>query len=240
MTTSRIIVALDYPNAKQALHFVSQLDPTRCQIKVGKELFTRVGPPLVEHLTAKGFKVFLDLKFHDIPNTVARACLAAADLGVWMLNVHALGGLPMMTAAREALTSSSSRPLLIAVTLLTSINYPLLRQIGLMGTPEENVLRLAQLAHRAGLDGVVCSGLEASALRQAQGENFLLITPGIRPSSAPTEDQQRVLTPREATARGADYLVIGRPITAARDPMKALEAIETEINTAAQDGPLRY
>jgi len=146
----------------------------------------------------------------------------------------------MMTAAQEALTNSSSRPLLIAVTLLTSINRVLLRQIGLTGSPEENVLRLAQLAHQAGLNGVVCSGLEASVLRQAQGENFLLITPGIRPSSAPAEDQQRVLTPREATARGVDYLVIGRPITAAPDPMKALEAIETEINTAAQDGPLRY
>jgi orotidine-5'-phosphate decarboxylase len=231
MGTSRIIVALDYLSAKQALNLTNQLEPTRCQVKVGKELFTRAGPPLVERLTTQGFKVFLDLKFHDIPNTVARACLAAADLGVWMLNVHALGGLPMMIAAREALADSSSRPLLIAVTLLTSINCALLRQIGLTGTPEENVLRLAQLTHQAELNGVVCSGLEAAALRQSLGENFLLITPGIRPSGTSAEDQQRVLTPSEAVARGADYLVIGRPITAAPDPMAALEAIEAEINT---------
>lgn len=232
MEASRIIVALDYPNAEQALTLTSQLDPTRCQVKVGKELFTRAGPQLVERLTTQGFKVFLDLKFHDIPNTVARACLAAADLGVWMVNVHALGGLPMMIAAREALAGSSSCPLLIAVTLLTSINSTLLRQIGLPGTPEENALRLAQLTHQAGLDGVVCSGLEALMLRQAWGRNFLLVTPGIRPSGTPAEDQQRVLTPSEAITRGADYLVIGRPITAANDPMMALETIEIEITTA--------
>jgi orotidine-5'-phosphate decarboxylase len=232
METSRIIVALDYLNAEQALNLISQLDPTRCQVKVGKELFTRAGPQLIEQLTAQGFKVFLDLKFHDIPSTVARACLAAADLGVWMLNIHALGGLPMMTAAREALANSLSRPpLLLAVTLLTSLNDALLRQIGLTGTPEENVLRLAQLTYEAGLSGVVCSGLEAQALRKAYGEKFLLVTPGIRSSGAPMEDQQRVLTPSEAITRGANYLVIGRPITAADNPMAALEAIEREINT---------
>lgn len=231
MKKSPIIIALDYSSPQQALNLTRQLDPSRCRVKVGKELFTRAGPHLVERLAAEGFDVFLDLKFHDIPNTVARACLAAAELGVWMLNVHALGGLAMMAASREALVKMPSRPMLIAVTLLTSIEQPSLTSLGLRGTPEENVLRLAQLTQEAGLDGVVCSGLEAPALRQSLGEQFLLITPGIRPFGTAKEDQQRVLTPREAIVGGANYLVIGRPITAASDPMAALEAIEAEINT---------
>lgn len=230
MRKSPIIVALDYPGSEQALNLTRQLDSARCRIKVGKELFTRAGPGLVEQLASQGFEVFLDLKFHDIPNTVARACQAAAELGVWMLNVHALGGLSMMATSREALANTPSRPLLIAVTLLTSMNQSLLVSIGLSGTPEENVLRLAQLTQEAGLDGVVCSGLEAPALRQSLGEQFLLVTPGIRPLGTAAEDQQRVLTPGEAIMRGASYLVIGRPITAAPDPMAALESIEAEIN----------
>ncbi|BAW80002.1 orotidine 5'-phosphate decarboxylase [Candidatus Nitrosoglobus terrae] len=231
--TSRIIIALDYPDANQALAFTSKLNPAQCQVKVGKELFTRSGPQLVEHLTTQGFKVFLDLKFHDIPNTVARACLAAADLGVWMMNVHALGGLPMMVAAQEALAKMTSPPLLIAVTILTSINSDQLKQIGLSGTLEDNVLQLAQLTRRAGFNGVVCSGLEASMLRQTWGGEFLLVTPGIRPMGTLIEDQQRVLTPSKAISLGIDYLVIGRPITAAADPVAALEAIETEIKLAS-------
>ncbi|QBQ54628.1 orotidine-5'-phosphate decarboxylase [Nitrosococcus wardiae] len=232
MEESRIIIALDYPHAEQALNLSRQLDPARCRLKVGKELFTRAGPGLVECLADQGFSIFLDLKFNDIPHTVARACLAAADLGVWMLNVHALGGLSMMQAAQEALAKLSSRPLLIAVTVLTSMEQTALRQIGLAGTPEENVLRLARLTQEAGLDGVVCSGQEASALRQILEPPFLLVTPGIRPAGTAPGDQQRVLTPREALARGADYLVIGRPITGAPDPMAALERIEAEIQNS--------
>jgi orotidine-5'-phosphate decarboxylase len=229
MEDSRIIVALDYSNSEQAWNLIRQLDPARCRVKVGKELFTCAGPNWVKHLITQGFQVFLDLKFHDIPNTVARACAAAAELGVWMLNIHALGGLAMMEAARDALANRPFRPKLLAVTLLTSMDATTLRQVGLTGTPEENVLRLARLANTAGLEGVVCSGLEAPALRQALGSKFLLVTPGIRPVGAEVGDQQRVLTPRAAILSGADYLVIGRPITAAPDPMAALEAIEAEI-----------
>ncbi|ADE15439.1 orotidine 5'-phosphate decarboxylase [Nitrosococcus halophilus Nc 4] len=229
MEEPRIIIALDYPNGEQALNLTRQLDPARCRLKVGKELFTRAGPGLVERLADQGFSIFLDLKFHDIPHTVARACLAAADLGVWMLNVHALGGLSMMQAAQEALAKTSSRPFLIAVTVLTSMDQTALAQIGLSGTAEENVLRLARLTQEAGLDGVVCSGQEASALRQALGTPFLLVTPGIRSAGTASGDQQRVLTPREALSKGANYLVIGRPITGAPDPMAALEGIEAEI-----------
>lgn len=234
MEESRIIIALDYSDVEQALKLTRQLDPARCRLKVGKELFTRAGPSLVGRLVAQGFPVFLDLKFHDIPHTVARACLGAADLGVWMLNVHALGGLSMLQAAREALANVPSPPLLTAVTVLTSMDQKALGQIGLGGTPEDNVLRLARLAQQAGLDGVVCSGQEAPTLRHALGTPFLLVTPGIRPAGAASEDQQRVLTPREALAKGADYLVIGRPITAAPDPMAALEAIEAEIQPSGK------
>lgn len=227
---SRVIVALDYPSAAAALALVERLDPARCRVKVGKELFTRAGPDLVRRLVDGGFDVFLDLKYHDIPNTVAGACAAAADLGVWMVNVHALGGRAMMEAARKALEAGGRRPLLIAVTVLTSHSEADLADIGLAGTPMENVRRLAALAEGSGLDGVVCSPREVATLRGAHGEGFRLVTPGIRPSGAALGDQKRVMTPGDAIRSGSDYLVIGRPITGADDPMGVLLAVEAEID----------
>jgi orotidine-5'-phosphate decarboxylase len=226
---SKIIVALDFPSADDALHLVDQLNPSRCRLKVGKELFTRRGPWMVEQLTSRGYDVFLDLKFHDIPNTVARACSAAAELGVWMVNVHALGGQKMMEAANAELQGFEKPPLLIAVTILTSMGQQDIKGIGLMGTPAENVLRLASLANQSGLDGVVCSPLEVAMLRDSQGPDFKLITPGIRPAGSQKGDQTRIMTPADAIKSGSSYLVIGRPITAADDPMAALEAIEREL-----------
>jgi len=226
---SRIIVALDFSSEKQVLDFTAQLEPSMCKLKVGKELFTLAGPTLVRQLIDKGFDVFLDLKFHDIPNTVACACKVAADMGVWMLNVHALGGRNMLLAAREALEGNGNRPLLIAVTILTSMGQQDLQEIGLSGNPEDNVLRLAALTHNAGLDGVVCSSREVSSLRQAQGETFTLVTPGIRPAGSDAGDQKRIMTPTDAIQAGSNYLVIGRPITQARDPVQTLETINTEI-----------
>ncbi|CAH9017167.1 Orotidine 5'-phosphate decarboxylase [Candidatus Nitrosacidococcus sp. I8] len=233
MTTrvSPIIIALDYSDTSQALSLIDQLDPIRCQVKVGKELFTLAGPQFIRALVNRGFKIFLDLKFHDIPNTVARACTIAAELGVWMINVHALGGKTMLIAAREALAQYSQAPLLTAVSLLTSVDSTTLKQIGLSGTIEENGLRLAQLAYESELDGIICSGLEAPLFRQSFGRNFLLVTPGVRPVGTQSGDQKRVLTPKQAMTNGSDYLVIGRPITQAKNPMGVLEAIELEINT---------
>jgi len=228
----RIIVALDFPTAETALALVDRLDPGQCRLKVGKELFTSAGPDLVRELVARGFKVFLDLKFHDIPNTVARACAAAAELGVWMMNVHAQGGRRMMQAARESLASVEPRPRLIAVTLLTSLDATDLGEIGYTGTTEEVAARLAGLAQQAGLDGVVCSAQEASAFRRSFGSEFVLVTPGIRPADADGDDQRRVMTPTAAIQAGADFLVIGRPITAAADPVAALAAINREIDGA--------
>jgi len=225
----RIIVALDFPTPDAALALVDRLDPAQCRLKVGKELFTGAGPDLVRELVARGFKVFLDLKFHDIPNTVARACAAAAELGVWMMNVHAQGGRRMMEAARESLAGVEPRPRLIAVTLLTSLDAADLGAIGYTGTTEEVAARLAGLAQQAGLDGVVCSAQEASAFRRSFGSEFVLVTPGIRPADANGDDQRRVMTPTEAIRAGADYLVIGRPITAAIDPVAALAAINREV-----------
>lgn len=225
----RVIVALDYPDAGQALALAGRLDPGQCRLKVGKELFVRAGPALVERLAAAGFQVFLDLKFHDIPNTVAQACRAAADLGVWMVNVHASGGLRMMQAAREAVEKSAKPPRLIAVTVLTSMSGEDLRQIGLDVEPAAQVERLARLTAEAGLDGVVCSAQEAELLRAAIGPDFLLVTPGIRPAGSAVGDQSRILTPARAVAAGADYLVVGRPITQAADPVAALLAINAEI-----------
>jgi orotidine-5'-phosphate decarboxylase len=225
----RIVVALDFPSAEQAWALVESLEPGSCRLKVGKELFTRAGPRLVEALSARGFDVFLDLKFHDIPNTVAGACAAAADLGVWMMNVHASGGRRMMAAARERLDALGSPTLLTAVTLLTSLGPRDLAEIGYSGSPRENVLRLARLARDAGADGVVCSPLEASDIRAAAGEAFLLITPGVRPAGAERGDQRRVTTPGEAMRAGADYLVVGRPVTASADPAASLRAIRGEI-----------
>ena len=234
----KIIVALDYADAAHALKLANQLDPALCRLKVGKELFTAVGPKFIETLTRANFGVFLDLKFHDIPNTVAKACTAASNLGVWMLNVHASGGLEMMQAARESIDNSAEKPLLIAVTVLTSMNQAALNRIGIQTELATHVLNLAALTQQAGLDGVVCSALEAQALREKLGNNFCLVTPGIRlandsssvhANSVNLDDQSRVVTPRDALNNGASYLVIGRPITQAHNPLKTLENILREI-----------
>lgn len=225
----RIIVALDYPAAAPALDLVSALDPASCRLKVGKEMFTRLGPAFVEQLVGRGFDVFLDLKFHDISNTVAAACAAAADLGVWMVNLHASGGRKMMETARERLETLSHRPLLIAVTILTSLGEKDIAEVGFVGAPADNVVRLARLTRESGLDGIVCSPLEAAEVRPLVGKDFLLVTPGVRPASAARDDQKRVMTPLDALNNGADMLVIGRPITAADDPKASLERIQQEI-----------
>lgn len=226
----RLIVALDFPDRDSALRLVEHLPIGLCRLKVGKELFTRAGPDLVRELGDRGFEVFLDLKFHDIPHTVARACIAAADLGVWMVNVHALGGRRMIQAAREGLEQSPGRrPLLTAVTVLTSLDQADLAELGLIGSPEENVLRLARLAQTSGADGVVCSAQEVPALRGALGPDFVLVTPGIRPAGAGQQDQKRVMTPAQAIAAGSDYLVVGRPVTQASDPAQVLHALAAEV-----------
>ncbi len=235
----RLIVALDYPDRAGALEMAARLDPARCAVKVGKELFTAAGPAVVEALQARGFRVFLDLKFHDIPNTVAGACRAAAALGVWMLNVHALGGRRMMEAAREAVAHAAEPPVLLAVTVLTSMGPGDLAEVGLEGPPEAAVLRLARLARASGMDGVVCSPRELSALRTALGPEFRLVTPGVRPAGAARGDQRRTATPAEAVAAGADHLVIGRPVTRSDDPVGILLTIESEIGALTpSDGPL--
>ncbi|HCS27683.1 MAG TPA: orotidine-5'-phosphate decarboxylase [Spongiibacteraceae bacterium] len=227
---SPIIVALDFPTSAQALGLAELLDPALCRVKVGKELFTREGPVLVKALTNAGFEVFLDLKFHDIPNTVAAAVRAAAELGVWMVNVHASGGPRMMDAAREALQGMGSHaPLLTAVTVLTSMEQAELTAIGVTRSLQEQVEALAGLAKDCGLDGVVCSANEAGALRKALGNDFLLVTPGIRPANTEHGDQRRVASPREALEQGSDYLVIGRPITRSEEPLGSLRAIAESI-----------
>lgn len=226
----KIVVALDYADTPSALALAKQLDPSQCRLKVGKELFTAAGPDLVRTLVDLGYGVFLDLKFHDIPNTVAKACEAAARLGVWMLNVHASGGQPMMEAAKEGVAKSGQQPLLIAVTILTSMDEHVMQSLGIAGTLQDQVLRLARLTQAAGLDGVVCSAQEAPILRNALGENFCLVTPGIRPRNASLDDQSRVVTPADALRQGSSYLVIGRPITRAADPLQALRDINHEIS----------
>ncbi|MGC9386969.1 MAG: orotidine-5'-phosphate decarboxylase [Hydrogenovibrio sp.] len=225
----KVIVALDFACVSQAHEFVAHLTPGSCRLKVGKELFASGGPQLVERLVAQGFDVFLDLKYHDIPNTVANACKVAADLGVWMLNVHALGGRRMMEAAKEAVSQTAQPPLLIGVTILTSMAQADLTEIGLTGTPADQVFRLAGLAKRSGLDGVVCSAHEAAALRSELGADFCLVTPGIRPADSAQDDQRRIMTPNEAIQAGSSYLVIGRPITQAKDPVAALDAINRSL-----------
>ena len=232
---SKLIVALDYADTASTLNLVNQLDPALCKLKIGKELFTAAGPQVVEKLIAKNFQVFLDLKFHDIPNTVKNACEAASNLGVWMLNVHASGGSAMMQAALEGVNKSKHQPYLIAVTVLTSMNEASLNEVGIETSVENQVLKLAKLTENAGLHGVVCSALEAQLLKKHLRNDFLLVTPGIRPASANLDDQSRVLTPRQALQMGASYLVIGRPITQADNPLKALEAILVEcllVNTS--------
>ena len=230
---SPLIIALDFAQPERALALAKQLGRERCRVKIGKELFTRSGTALVEKLVKQNFDVFLDLKYHDIPNTVARACLAAADLGVWMINVHALGGRNMLLAAREALEKRRERPLLVAVTVLTSFNRVDLYAVGLHGLLEENVLRLVRLSYNCGLDGVVCSPHEIVIIRRTVGPDFKIVTPGIRPVGSLQDDQKRVMTPVEALKLGADYLVIGRPITAAPEPLQALLEIEDSIQAIA-------
>ncbi len=225
----RIIVALDYSNAIDALIMADQLDPARCRLKVGKELFTHEGPQIVRQLQKLGFELFLDLKFHDIPNTVAAACSAAADLGVWMVNVHALGGRRMMEAARKAVDANGHPTLLIAVTVLTSMAAEDLREVGLADSPENEVLRLATLASESGLDGLVCSAQEAGGLNKRFGQDFLFVTPGVRSAGVDAGDQRRVMTPELAIKSGASYLVIGRPITQASDPALAFNEIWHQV-----------
>lgn len=226
---SPVIVALDYASAKDALRLADGLSPQECRLKVGKELFTAAGPAVVRELQARGFDIFLDLKFHDIPNTVAAAVAAAADLGVWMVNVHASGGRRMMTAARERLQQGGYATRLIAVTVLTSMERSDLAEIGLDVEPVQQVMRLAELTADCGLHGVVCSAQEAALLRRARGEEFLLVTPGIRPASSEAGDQRRIMTPEQARVAGVSYMVIGRPIAQAIDPAAALRAINQSL-----------
>ncbi len=228
-TDPKVIVALDFAEENSAVSLASQLDPKLCKLKVGKELFTTSGPQLIETLVEKDFQVFLDLKFHDIPNTVKKACQAASDLGVWMLNVHASGGSDMMQAALEGVDNSLHNPKLIAVTILTSMSQGNLTELGISRPLEEQVVHLAQLAQSSGLHGVVCSAMEAAKLRSSFNKDFLLVTPGIRPAAASQDDQIRIMTPEKALNKGANYLVIGRPITRANDPLAALNAINTSI-----------
>lgn len=228
-TKGPLIVALDFDTATEALDLVDLLDPDTCRVKVGKQLFTREGPAILKALGARGFDVFLDLKFHDIPNTVANACVAAAEQGAWMVNVHASGGSRMMVAARDALAKLSNPPKLIAVTVLTSMAPEDLFETGTPASPMERVLLLAELAQQAGMDGVVCSAQEAQQLRARLGPDFNLVTPGIRLPEDNVGDQRRVLSPSDALAAGATYLVVGRPITAASDPAGALEHIRSSI-----------
>jgi orotidine-5'-phosphate decarboxylase len=227
----KIIVAIDKPDAASARSLASALDPTLCRVKIGKECFVASGPKLIDDLHGMGFEIFLDLKFHDIPNTVAEACKAATQLGVWMMNVHAAGGRAMLTAARSAIeqASKTTKPKLIAVTVLTSLTEPELNEVGVASSIDNQVLRLAKLTKECLLDGVVCSAREAPLLRQQIPAPFLLVTPGIRLPSAAKDDQARVVTPQDAMRAGASYLVIGRPITAAKDPRAALNEIHLMI-----------
>ncbi|MCB1745890.1 MAG: orotidine-5'-phosphate decarboxylase [Gammaproteobacteria bacterium] len=231
-TDRPVIVALDFDTLDGALALADRLDPATCRVKVGKELFTRAGPAAVRALGTRGFEVFLDLKFHDIPNTVAGACRAAADLGCWMVNVHAGGGRAMMTAAAAALAGQAGRPLLIAVTVLTSLDDLALGEVGVDATAGDQVVRLATLAESCGLDGVVCSPLEIAPLRGCLDPGFTLVTPGVRPAGAAQDDQVRIATPGSAIAAGASYLVVGRPVTRAADPAAAVLAIDAECREA--------
>ncbi|GAB53141.1 MULTISPECIES: orotidine-5'-phosphate decarboxylase [Atlantibacter] len=232
-TASPIVVALDYDNRDKALAFVDRIDPQDCRLKVGKEMFTLFGPQLVRDLQGRGFDVFLDLKFHDIPNTTAKAVAAAAELGVWMVNVHASGGARMMQAARDALTPfGKDAPLLIAVTVLTSMEASDLADIGITLSPAEHAERLARLTQQCGLDGVVCSAQEAVRFKSELGRSFQLVTPGIRPEGSDAGDQRRIMTPQQAQQAGVDYMVIGRPITQSTNPSQTLRDILTGLGEA--------
>ncbi|EID9636852.1 orotidine-5'-phosphate decarboxylase [Salmonella enterica subsp. enterica serovar Muenster] len=234
ITESPVVVALDYHERDKALAFVDKIDPRDCRLKVGKEMFTLFGPQLVRDLQQRGFDVFLDLKFHDIPNTTARAVAAAADLGVWMVNVHASGGARMMAAARDALAPfGKDAPLLIAVTVLTSMETSDLRDLGVTLSPAEHAERLARLTQQCGLDGVVCSAQEAVRFKQAFGATFKLVTPGIRPAGSEAGDQRRIMTPEQALSAGVDYMVIGRPVTQSVDPAQTLKDINASLKREA-------
>ncbi len=231
MNDPKVVVALDFDNQADALAFVDKIQPSDCRLKVGKEMFTYFGPEFVKELVSRGFDVFLDLKFHDIPNTVAKAVTAAAELGVWMVNVHASGGLQMMEKAKEALSQYGDKaPLLIAVTVLTSMGEDDLALLGITKSPAEQVEHLARLAQQAGLDGVVCSAMEAEILKQQLGSQFKLITPGIRPEGSSVDDQKRIMTPKQAVDVGVDYLVVGRPITKSNEPRQVLQSINQSIS----------
>jgi len=228
--SKKILIALDYDDQQTALAFVKQLSPDTCRLKVGKEMFTYFGPAFVKELVDLGFDVFLDLKFHDIPNTVAKAVTAAAKMGVWMVNVHASGGYEMMHKAKQALEQFGDKaPLLIAVTVLTSMDEAELERLDITKSPQEQVMHLAKLTKQAGLDGVVCSAQEAQSLKAALGKEFKLVTPGIRPVGSDAGDQKRIMTPKEAIEAGSDYLVIGRPITQAQNPVKVLNDVNESI-----------
>ncbi|EEU9395809.1 orotidine-5'-phosphate decarboxylase [Escherichia coli] len=234
VTNSPVVVALDYHNRDAALAFVDKIDPRDCRLKVGKEMFTLFGPQFVRELQQRGFDIFLDLKFHDIPNTAAHAVAAAADLGVWMVNVHASGGARMMAAAREALVSfGKDAPLLIAVTVLTSMEASDLADLGVTLSPADYAERLAALTQKCGLDGVVCSAQEAVRFKQVFGQEFKLVTPGIRPQGSEAGDQRRIMTPEQALAAGVDYMVIGRPVTQSVDPAQTLKAINASLQRSA-------
>lgn len=234
LTSSPVVVALDYDNRNKALAFVDRINPRDCRLKVGKEMFTLFGPQLVRDLQQRGFDVFLDLKFHDIPNTAAHAVKAAADLGVWMVNVHASGGARMMAAAKEALIPfGNDAPLLIAVTVLTSMEASDLQGLGITATPAEYAERLAGLTQQCGLDGVVCSAQEAMRFKAAFGQQFKLVTPGIRPQGSEVGDQRRIMTPEQALAAGVDYMVIGRPVTQSADPAQTLRDINASLGLEA-------
>ena len=225
MINRMVIVALDYTNAELALQFVEKIQPKSCALKVGFELFLSAGPSFVEKLVAKGFKVFLDLKFHDITNTVAQACSVASKLGVWMVNVHASGGSGMLLAAREAIDKQDAlhQPKLIAVTVLTSINQETLTAVGVSGQVKQVVTKWAAMAEQANLDGVVCSAQEASWVSAQSKQNFMIVTPGIRLPSDNKNDQKRIVSPSDARAAGVTHIVVGRPITQSQDPCAALE-----------------
>jgi orotidine-5'-phosphate decarboxylase len=228
--SSKLIIALDYPTAEQALNFVKGLSPERCKLKVGFELFVASGPDFVKKLVDQGYDVFLDLKFHDIPNTVASACKSAANLGVWMMNVHASGGDKMMRAAKQALLDTNSPAKLIAVTVLTSMDKEQLESSNVILSPQEQVQSLAQLTQKSGLDGVVCSAQEAKMLREQLGENFLLVTPGIRPKGSEVGDQSRIMTPADARVAGVSYVVVGRPITQSNNPLEVIDLINDDLS----------
>ncbi len=227
----KVIVALDFANEQDAMQLVNQLDPDLCKLKVGKEMFTAFGPAFVKKLVLLKFDVFLDLKFHDIPTTVKKAVTAAANLGVWMLNVHALGGADMIAAARQGIEASSveKKPHLIAVTVLTSTNQAMLNALGFSCSIEDLVMSLGKSALQAGADGLVCSALEAESLRDKLGDKPLLVTPGIRPEGSASYDQQRIMTPVSAIEAGASYLVIGRPVTQAKKPLDVLNSINASM-----------